>query len=379
MGVTTIEPLRLPVSAARALCYSRHERRFLAVGGADVAIAFARSARRRYAAASVPSLGEHRPVVLDGTTLLFCEDATTGHMLAHHFHLLEHVLGVWPWVADRPESVRRIVLASDGRALRNWRGPNLINQKLLGALFPCAEVLVWRSFQALAGRGFVERLGGRLAGRPLPVLVLDDALIADRALALADPACLAVNKMLAHFHGAFEPSLWQRLADAVLAGMGVMVRRASELRVTHVVRARKRRLAGALQKRLHAAIADIPGVSLRPVDFAMLSYETQLEIAANSDVLMGVHGNGLSHGFFLPPHGALIELFPAGGHALDYRFVADFRGLQYLGLHPEHGVIDDRTAFRLGGCGDLGNDVDGIAIEPILAMIRRRASERNAA
>lgn len=46
--------------------------------------------------------------------------------------------------------------------------------------------------------------------------------------------------------------------------------------------------------------------------FTEYSYGEQLHIIARTDVLIGMHGAGLSHALFLPPQGVLLELMPSG-------------------------------------------------------------------
>jgi hypothetical protein len=375
---TTLRAERLPTTTATRLCYAPADRCFLVVDGdGDVDRAIVPAQRRAYRARNLDRLPPHRAVALDGTTLLLLEDVTTGHMLSHYFHLLEHVLAAWPIVADRPQSVRRVVLASDGRSLRNWRGPNTINEKLLGAVFPCAQVLTWKEFHALFG-GPAERLRDRLVGLAPKICVMENTIVVDRALTLSDAECRHLNKMLAHYRDGFDTALWDRMAGTVIEAFGVAADRGGPLRVTHVVRSGRRRLTDRVREDLHAAIRAIPGVLLQVVDFARLSYERQLAAVARTDVLIGVHGNGLSHGFFLPRPATVIELFPRGGHAMDYRLLADLRGLAYLGVHAEHGVIDEAAALRLGGYGHLDRDVDGLDIAPIVQLLRRAVEGRPA-
>jgi hypothetical protein len=351
---TRVEPLRSPTCVVQNLYFV--DGRFASTGP-SLAEAFAPDATRSFAAGGEPP-SEPRERRLGGTSLVFLEDKITGHMITHYFHILEHLMAVWPAVAERRDAVERIVLASDGRDVGDWRGPNQLNEKLLRALFPRAEVLTWPQFRALGD-----------------ALLLDEAIVADRARTLYDPVCQAVNKMLGHYRNAFSRELWRGLADAVLDGLGVARRRSDKLRVTHVLRSR-RRLTPPMEAELHAAIEALPGVELEPIDFAAIPYEEQLLHAASSDVLLGVHGNGLSHALFLPPGAAVVEIFPLDGHAFDYRFFAEFRGLDYLGLHPVHGVVDAAAAQRLGSYGTLRGDIEQLDLAPMLQLLRERAERR---
>ena len=374
---TTLRRERLPMTVATQLCYTPDDQRFLAVSSEDdIAKSIAPVQSRAFHGINVDEPPRHQPLSLAGTTLLFLEDTTTRGMLPHYYHLLEHLLAAWPVLADRREHVRRVVLASDGRFLLKWRGANRLNEKLVGALFPNADLLAWRSFRQLGG-GSVKRLRNRLAREPPWFYVMEDAVLVDRALTHGDATCRHINKMLAHYRDQFSVALWLRMANAVLDGMGIKRRPSEDLRVTYVLRTKRRRLSDECRAALRTAVKAIKGVRFRAVDFALMPYQEQLDTAANTDVLIGVHGNGLSNGFFLPANATLVEIFPRDGHALDYRMLAEFRGLSYLGIHSELGVIDEATAWRIGGYGRLKRNVEEIDVAPIVEMIERRAEQRD--
>ena len=67
------------------------------------------------------------------------------------------------------------------------------------------------------------------------------------------------------------------------------------------------------------------------IQLEKLSMKSQLSIVSNADVLVGMHGAGLTHTLFLPSHAGLIELvpeyFPPLGH---FEGLARWRGLHYL-------------------------------------------------
>ncbi|CUI12344.1 Hypothetical protein, putative, partial [Bodo saltans] len=48
---------------------------------------------------------------------------------------------------------------------------------------------------------------------------------------------------------------------------------------------------------------------VRNVDFGALNPDKSIEAASNADVIVGVHGAGLTWASFLPRHGGLVELF----------------------------------------------------------------------
>lgn len=69
------------------------------------------------------------------------------------------------------------------------------------------------------------------------------------------------------------------------------------------------------------------------VDFAGISFAQQLEIIQHTDVLVGVHGAGMTHEIFLTPGSALVEILPPGLNYRGYRNIADLVGLSYYSAH----------------------------------------------
>ncbi|XP_070191928.1 uncharacterized protein [Littorina saxatilis] len=87
------------------------------------------------------------------------------------------------------------------------------------------------------------------------------------------------------------------------------------------------------EDQLMNAVRDViaPGDNLHGLQLDALSMQEQLQLIAGTDVLVGMHGAGLSHTLFLPPHGGLLELYPtywpqANRH---FRAMAGWRGLHY--------------------------------------------------
>lgn len=75
----------------------------------------------------------------------------------------------------------------------------------------------------------------------------------------------------------------------------------------------------------------LPGHDVRGIQIDKLSMKMQLQLISETDILIGMHGAGLSHTLFLPPHAGLIELYPkywptANRH---FRAMAQWRHLHY--------------------------------------------------
>lgn len=106
-------------------------------------------------------------------------------------------------------------------------------------------------------------------------------------------------------------------------------------------------LLAALEKRsLH--------VRVRAVDFAALSFADQVRVARETDVLVGVHGAGLTHILFMRRGaGAVVEIQPDGLSQKGYRNVANLLDLGYFRTHgatvPMDAPDDDDEAEKEGG------------------------------
>lgn len=128
------------------------------------------------------------------------------------------------------------------------------------------------------------------------------------------------------------------------------------LRVTLVLRddyrAHAKSAPGGVQRKfanapaLETALAAMPDVSVRAVALEQLSVREQLARIVESDVLVGMHGAGLTHALFLPPWAGVVELYPSyvSTRLRHFRRLAAWRGLAYRRWrntdrareHPDH-------------------------------------------
>lgn len=73
------------------------------------------------------------------------------------------------------------------------------------------------------------------------------------------------------------------------------------------------------------------------VQYVVLENMTMLEqvkLFTSTDILVGMHGAGMSHVMFLPPHAGVLELFPNyWGFPRHFKAMARWRKLHYIGWH----------------------------------------------
>ncbi|SPN99980.1 related to DUF563 domain protein [Cephalotrichum gorgonifer] len=92
-----------------------------------------------------------------------------------------------------------------------------------------------------------------------------------------------------------------------------------------------------------------PQVSIRLVDFASVSFAEQIRIARETDVLVGVHGAGLTHTMFMTPgSGAVVEIQPVGLDHVGFRNLAAMRQLGYFHARADEPAPKDDDAAKAG-------------------------------
>jgi len=119
------------------------------------------------------------------------------------------------------------------------------------------------------------------------------------------------------------------------------------------------------EEELVRGLKSIKGAQVTTVDFAGVPLRKQLEMVAGMDIVVGMHGAGLTHVLWLPPWGALVELFPkASGKWHCFRHIALWRGLKY-----ESWTARSR-GFRKDNAGDY-TVVDVNAVKEIVQKLHR--------
>ena len=161
-------------------------------------------------------------------------------------------------------------------------------------------------------------------------------------------------------------------AGAATAGVDA----ARPLRVTFVSR-RPYRVAGidhgfigrqvdnedSLLDAARAALA-ASGAVLQRVDLAPMPVPEQVALVARTDILIAMHGAALSWAALLPPHAAVLELWPKDGDMWRcFEHLAAMAGLAY-----ERWANPDPARFRADDGGDYTR-VDEAAVADILRRL----------
>ncbi|OCF41270.1 hypothetical protein I317_04928 [Kwoniella heveanensis CBS 569] len=106
----------------------------------------------------------------------------------------------------------------------------------------------------------------------------------------------------------------------------------------------------------------------------------QFCLALRSDIMFGVHGNGLSHQLWMKPGSGVMEIMPTTGFARDYAILGEMMGHEYYAIHHNATFPPDQWRKPNGWMVDQGKDfhsnritVDG---KFMAGMVRKMAEER---
>jgi hypothetical protein len=358
--VTQQKLLPLPFSQFENLYFEESRALFLARGGLVSRPPFLLSSQRGYDFSVVPRVQEE--MTFPGTTLLLFEPKGLEGFIRHYFHFLEHLVGFWSFYGDQHFlDVTNIVIAGEGSGQLSFdkiRGPNDLNVHIVKALFPNAKMLSWNDFRA------------QCKGKTLR---FERAVTSDRDFRLISPECTSINKLLGAARLELSQEALERFSEKVHSYAKTPPRKNDgKIHVTYVSRGSPRRLDFFARRRLISILRGMPQVSLQVVDLDTLSYKEQVNLIGQTDVLIGVHGNGLSHVLYLPKGACLIELFPKNICFLDYRLFANARGVDYYGFVEERGFVSDEEAYSHYRGGNPNYEIKLLDYKTIYEIIQLR-------
>ncbi|XP_063922710.1 EGF domain-specific O-linked N-acetylglucosamine transferase isoform X2 [Zophobas morio] len=132
-------------------------------------------------------------------------------------------------------------------------------------------------------------------------------------------------------YGCENSGLFHAFSEHVLHRLKIPfhTRENKKIRITLLARDTKyRRILN--ENELVEAIAENPNYEVEKVVYNReIGFKKQMEITRNSDVLIGIHGAGLTHLMFLPDWGAVFELYNCEDHNC-YLDLARLRGVKYV-------------------------------------------------
>lgn len=136
-----------------------------------------------------------------------------------------------------------------------------------------------------------------------------------------------------------DSELLKTFSHRVLDFYGVSVRPPKSekpLTLTVIDRKQKRRLLD--QETYFAALqAKCPDIKMQVVDYTPLPFSEQVNVSHSTDILVGVHGAGLTHGMFLPPNSTIVEILPPNLKHKGFENMSKFLGHRHFSRHgSEH-------------------------------------------
>ncbi|KAJ4486553.1 hypothetical protein C8J55DRAFT_558517 [Lentinula edodes] len=120
----------------------------------------------------------------------------------------------------------------------------------------------------------------------------------------------------------------------------------------------RRKLTPASHESLVSALresAERKGYDLIIMEAEKLTKDEQLQVIGRTTILLGVHGNGLTHLVFMPPTrlSSVIEIFYPGGFAHDYHWTARALGMKHFAVwndtfltHPDEPSVVYPEGFQ---------------------------------
>lgn len=132
-----------------------------------------------------------------------------------------------------------------------------------------------------------------------------------------------------------------------LYGVATPIKENDKVIVTYIRRTNTRKLINETAH-MEALRKEIPNMKLNVVDFGAISFAEQLKIVRETDLLVGVHGAGLTHLMFLQPGSAALEILPEGLQHKGFRNLAQMLGINFFRAHAKmHGDAkgDDQWQF----------------------------------
>lgn len=348
---------------------------------------------------------EDRIWEMDGMTWLFND----GQFIDHYYHFAaEQLLGAWrahtslvkeeikPWGETSLPPPKRAWFIRHNE--QTWRDKPRFNSAILWSAFPSLAVLYeddWADIKRSTASGLPKAYR------------FPQALLADRSAAFRGNACPPVSRTVAEAVLMGQPGPWwwepvrrqvlrfagtpESILDRSLEGYGAIdpaelfqdpgLKRklAKPMKqpdpkhrplVTYISRQSSRRrltpdshadLVQALQSHSKAN-----GWDLMVVEAEKMSKEEQLNLAAKTTIMLGVHGNGLTHLLWMPatPQSAVIEMFIRDGFARDYQWTAQHLGIKHFAVRhdtfasaPKEPKVDYPEGFQGIGITVVGEVV----------------------
>jgi hypothetical protein len=189
----------------------------------------------------------------------------------------------------------------------------------------CPKVMTGR-YRSWLGRKTVPKppyapdMMERLQNQRSMLSSADAVLLINRAKCDHGP----INKMWYSYLDSFPAESWWA---AIQSGLGIQGGDATKTVVSYIDRQNtRRRMLGADHEWLVDYLSVRDDIIFQHLQMEKYSGETQVSLAARTDVMIGVHGNGLSYQLFMKPRSRVVEIFWKFPFQYDYSSAAQLMG-----------------------------------------------------
>jgi hypothetical protein len=144
-----------------------------------------------------------------------------------------------------------------------------------------------------------------------------------------------------------------------------------DLVVTYISRqhSASRCLHPAIDRRLCQRLGSLPGIEFREVFMEDHDFDSQLRIAGQTDVLIGAHGNGMTHCMFMPPKRFVCEIFPQGA-TFHWHYYTFSRAMDHEYMCMFNGQAMTAASFSAGRVSSQSASLDMLDIEGMVELAR---------
>jgi protein O-GlcNAc transferase len=128
------------------------------------------------------------------------------------------------------------------------------------------------------------------------------------------------------------------------------------------------------KKFLQTLRKEFPNHKVQAIWFEKLNYAQQLQVIRNTDILIGAHGNGLTHSYFLPDNALVLEIFPNGAFAMDYQLISELAEHDYYAIEPKEGIISF-AGHHMPPRGNVNQVIQEFDMNWVLSPIKEHIQE----
>lgn len=261
---------------------------------------------------------------IPGTTVILASEQSMKSMQRHYFHFMEEFLLAWSAHLDQSTPPITTVIFPD---IDHWKGVNEINKQILQSLIPNVSILNQSEYKKLSKKYFIE---------------FEQAIFVDRMACHNLSPVLKYNKMAMAHAPLIKDSYLHLFKTKVLSSLNTYIEPNRKPTITYIMRKNRRYVDPEFRSQFLSQLeSEFPNCRVQAVWFEKYSFSQQLQIIRNTDVLIGAHGNGLTHAYFLPDKSLVVELFPEDAFAMDYQLVSELSGHTYRAIDPLQGTISE--------------------------------------